>query len=122
MSHDISLNCPCCKQVLHMPESFEDGGTHVYGGDDECRLNVTYNYGSLYRDVFPEKDITNGPISWLYGKTGGDTITVLRKGVERLGTKRDDNYWNATAGNAGAALERLLSFTLQHPAGVWDGD
>jgi hypothetical protein len=122
MSHNISLACPCCERTLTMPESFEDGGTYQWGGTTECHLNVTYNYGKLYADVFPDEGLTNGRISWLYGKTGAETIEMLKNGVAILGTKRDDNYWNATAGNAGAALERLLSFAEAHPDGVWEGD
>ena len=122
MSHDIDLTCAHCGEVLHMPESFTDGGTYCIGGTDECSLNVTYNYANLYADVFPNEGLTNGRISWLYGKTGGETIDVLQAGVDLLGVVRDDDYWQATAGNAGAALLRLLSFAEAHPEGVWQGD
>jgi len=122
MSHDIDLSCPCCSRTLTMPEPFTDGGTYCLGGTDECSLNVTYNYSKLYVDVFPNEGLTNGRISWLYGKTGGETIDVLQAGVDLLGVVRDDDYWQATAGNAGAALLRLLSFAEAHPDGIWEGD
>lgn len=122
MSHDIDLTCPCCSRPMEMRKKFTDGGTYVWGGSDECSLNVTYNYAELYVDVFPDEGLTNGRISWLYGKTGAETADVLRRGVELLGTERDDDYWQATAGNAGAALGRLLSFAEAHPEGVWEGD
>ncbi|MFA5387835.1 MAG: hypothetical protein WC322_05655, partial [Candidatus Paceibacterota bacterium] len=64
-----------------MSDPFEDGGTFRVGGTDECELNVTYNYGGLYADVFPDEGLTNGRISWLYGKTGAETIDTLQRGV-----------------------------------------
>jgi hypothetical protein len=123
MSHDVSLNCKCCSRPLLMEEPFTDGGTYNVFGTDECELNITYNYGKLYKEVFPDDGtLTNGRISWLYGKTGAESIPILKQGVALLGTERDDDYWKATAGNAGAALARLLSFAEAHPLGVWDGD
>jgi len=122
MSHDIDLVDQNTGEVLHMGAAFEDGGTYCVGGSDECSLNVTYNYGGMYCNVFPDEGWTNGAISWLYGKTGAETIDVLRAGVIALGTNRDDDYWASTPGNAGAALARLLSFATAHPDGVWRGD
>ncbi len=122
MSHSIHLQDAKTHETLHMDESFEDGGTYVVGGSDECSLNVTYNYGRHYVDVFPDEGLTNGRISWLYGKTGAETTDVLRAGITLLGAQRDADYWAATPGNAGAALARLLSFAAAHPEGVWRGD
>ena len=123
MGHRISLNCKCCNRPLQLPDTFIDGGTYCISGNDECDLSVTYNYGVFYKDVFPDDGtLTNGSISWLYGKTGAESTPVLEKGIALLGTERDDDYWAATSGNAGAALERLLSFAKAHPEGTWDGD
>jgi hypothetical protein len=106
-----------------MEESFVDGGTYCVGGTRECHLSITYNYGVHYKDVFPDDGTwSNGPISWLYGKIGASTLDVLRKGVELLGVERSDAYWEATPGNAGIALARLLSFAEKHPSGEWEGD
>jgi hypothetical protein len=106
-----------------MAESFTDGGNYNVYGTTECELNVTYNYGGLYKSVFPaDGSWTNGPISWLYGKTGLETTPTLERGVVLLGVDKDEDYWKATEGNAGAALARLLSFAKAHPDGVWSGD
>ena len=123
MSYDIDLTCPCCKRPLTMPGSFVDGGTYCIGGTNDCHLNVTYNYSKFYARLFPATDeYPNGSIRWLYGRRGAETVEVLEAAVEKLGTERDDDYWEATAGNAGAALARLLSFAEQNPDGVWEGD
>lgn len=123
MSYDIELTSGAPGEVLHMPDRFTDGGTYCVGGTDECHLNVTYNYHDCFKRVFPATlERGYGHISWLYGKTGAETIDVLRSGVELLGTERGIDYWQATAGNAGAALARLLSFAEAHPEGVWEGD
>ncbi len=122
MSHDIELVDKDTGEVLTMPEVFTDGGTYCVGGTDECHLNVTYNYGRCYAEVFPDEGLSNGRISWLYGRTAVATIETLKRGVAMLGTERDADYWKATEGNAGAALARLLTFAEQHPDGVWQGD
>jgi len=108
-----------------MAEKFEDGGTRCIGGSTECHLSTTYNYAEVYRDyeVFPlSKEYDYSSIRWLYGRTAEETIPVLEEAVKKLGTRTFTDYWAPTKGNAGAALQRLLSFAYAHPDGVWDGD
>lgn len=108
--------CPASAYTL-LVEPFTDGGTYPVGGTDEASFNITYNYAPIFRRVL-------GPdgIRGLYGKTGAECEPLLSAAVEQLGTDRDPDYWTATDGNAGAALARLLSWAVQHPDGVFDGD
>lgn len=121
MSYDISL----CDPVTHKPlkadsTHFIAGGMRAMGGTKELWLNVTYNYGHFYYqpEVFGENGIRS-----IYGKTGAESIPMLEKAIAALGDDVDDNdYWNATEGNAKRALYGLLAFAKMRPDGVWDGD
>ena len=96
------------------------------GGTNECDLNITYNYSGLYHLVFPVEHVQDSDgvikvestgLKWLYGKTGETAIPILEKAVERLGVRRDDDYWEATMGNAGFSLRILLSWAREFPNG-----
>ena len=118
MSYDIRLKCKCCGQTLTLEENHGlKGGTYCLSGSDECALNITYNYAPFYVEVFGDKGIR-----WLYGKTAGSTIAMLDVAIEDLGAERAEDYWDATRGNAGAALADLLVLAKAKPGGVWDGD
>lgn len=116
MSYDVHM-CDSSGELLAV-DRFEDGGTYCVGGTSDASLNITYNYARLFRLALDREQ----GIRWLYGKTGAETIGRLRAAVEALGTRRDDDYWKPTDGNAGAALARLLSWAEQHPDGIFDGD
>lgn len=94
-------------------ERFVDGGTYPVGGETVSELNVTYNYSRQYAPLgFSLKDLD--------GQRASDTELVLAALVEKLGTADDSNdYWAATPGNAGKALNRLLLWARRHPHGVW---
>lgn len=90
-----------------------DGGTYILGGNDLAELNVTGNYGGWISSVI------EGGIKWLDGRRAGDCVDVLRTAVGMLGTQRSEDYWAATAGNAGYALSILLAWAIQHPDAVF---
>ncbi len=97
-------------------EGHQDGGTYKVGGATEAELNVTYNYGGHFREV----GIDLNPEGNLHGRQAKDTIRFLEFAVIRLGTKRTDDYWDATdPGNAGYALSILLKWARQHPEARW---
>jgi len=97
---------------------FKEGGTYVLGGSDRAELNVTYNYGHwYYKCLSPRKGLR-----WLYGKKAKDCIKRLEKAVKALGTKRNNDYWKDTKGNAGYALNILLKWAKQYPNAVFSGD
>ena len=76
--------------------------------------NITYNYYDQYKKVTGSKlpDI-------LHGKTAKETISMLEKIVNELGTEKDSDYWANTPGNAGAAVEKLLNAAKQYPGATW---
>src|ERR1700740_2175674 len=36
-------------EVLQMDGKFQEGGTYILGGTTDCHLNVTWNYGCLFK-------------------------------------------------------------------------
>ena len=105
-------------QTLYSVNRVQYGGTYVVGGTNECDLNITYNYSKLFREVFPlDNDGNTTGLAWLEYKTGKESEPILAKAVERLGVRRDDDYWEATMGNAGFSLRILLSWAREFPNG-----
>lgn len=121
MSYNISLCDPVTKEPLQLETNhFMAGGTFVAGGTSELWLNVTYNYGVFYRrpDVFGKNGIRS-----IYGKTGAESIPMFQKAIAALGNDANENdYWDATEGNAKKPLCQLLAMAQMRPDGVWDGD
>ena len=118
MSYDIELVCPVSNEVLKL-DTVHDmrGGTYILGGTKECSLNITYNYGVFYYEVFGEKGIRK-----LYGMSGAESIPVLESAIEKLGNDVSEYYWDATEGNAKKPLYQLLAFAKLRPDGIWIGD
>jgi len=105
-------------ETLYSVNHIQYGGTQVVGGTNECDLNITYNYSKLFREVFPlDNDGNTTGLVWLEYKTGKESEQILAKAVERLGVRRDDDYWEATMGNAGFSLQILLSWAREFPNG-----
>jgi hypothetical protein len=84
-----------------------EGGTYAVGGISEAELNVTYNYGKHFA------------FKTLNGKAASETVEGLTALVAKLGTDRDEDYWNPTPGNVGHAASILLAWAKQHPAAKW---
>ena len=94
------------------------GGTYAIGGTQEAWLNITWNYAPFYYEhIDPDKGIR-----FLYGKTAQEVVHLLAPIIGKLGTERSDDYWDATPGNAGAALADLAALCLKAPHGIIDGD
>ena len=89
------------------------GCVYALGGDENAWMSVTYNYAKLFLQV----DGFN--IRHLNRQRAGATIPILEKCVAQLGTDQDDNYWEATRGNAGHTASVLLAWARQHPDAVW---
>lgn len=130
MSYDIELTDPVTKEVLHVENVHQiRGGTYCMGGTTELSLNITYNYSKHFYPAFkefedqtlPEKE-REGGVRLLYGKTGAESIPILKAVIAKLGNDVDPDYWAATEGNAKQALLGLLAFARMRPDGVWAGD
>lgn len=94
----------------------EEGGTYAVGGSTDADLNITYNYSWFYYDCFDK----NAGLRWLNGKVAKDTIGRLERTVQELGTKQYTDYWAATPGNAGYALNILLNWAKEHPEATFE--
>ena len=132
MSYSIRLTDPVTGETLQLDSPHEmRGGTYQHGGTTECWINITYNYGPIYRRIFkpvcsnhPEKDsdgLLTG-IRSIYGMTGAESIPVLQRAADQLGDDTNPDYWEATDGNAKRALYQLIALARLRPDGVWDGD
>jgi len=118
MSYDIRL-VDDKGETIYLPESHAlRGGTYALGGTTEAWLNVTYNYSQFFHAAL---DAEKG-IRWLYGRRARDCVAALEKAIAVLGTTTDDDYWRATPGNAGAALNNLLTLARLCPDGIFQGD
>lgn len=137
MSYDLGLYKDKAGEEPVTVTLFEEGGTRPLGGTNEAELNITYNYAFFYYHFLDDKD----GIRWLYGKKAKDCIERLEKAVEILGTRqyvrhlrgwsfeRKDNsdyeeldYWCPTPGNAGHALNILLTWAKDNPEAYFNGD
>ncbi|KGI72019.1 hypothetical protein [Collinsella sp. 4_8_47FAA] len=117
MSYDIRLCDPVTHETLEVDSPhLMAGGTYALGGTTELWLNVTYNYARHYH-CLGERGIRE-----IYGKTGAESIPMLKAAALRLGDDVSDDYWEATEGNAKRALLQLLALARMRPDGVWDGD
>ncbi len=119
MSYDIKLCHPVSNEVIELDSPHQlRGGTCAVGGTVEAWLNVTYNYGSHYYRVFDGEE----GIRTIYSMSGAESIPVLKKAIAQSGDDISDDYWEATEGNAKAALHGLLALAKLRPDGVWRGD
>ena len=118
MSYDISLIDQVSGETIELDEPHHmRGGTYAVGGCIRASLNITYNYAEHYYRVFGE-----GGVRSIYGKTGAESVPVLKSAIAQLGDDVDDDYWEPTEGNAKRALAQLLALARMRPDGVWAGD
>ena len=120
MIYDISLKDPVTRETIEISDPhFMQGGTYALGGTTALWLNVTYNYGKIFRrpEVLGEEGIRS-----IYGLTGAESIPVLQNAIANLGDDTDPDYWEATDGNAKRPLYQLLAMAQLRPDGIWDGD
>lgn len=117
MSYDIELVDPVTKATLQLDNPHDmRGGTYAVGGTVDAHLNVTYNYAPIFHSVI------DGGIRGIYGKTGAESIPILKSAIGKLANDVDADYWKATEGNAKRALSQLFAFASLRPDGVWIGD
>lgn len=118
MSYDIYLVDPITKETLHLEQPHHmTGGTYAVGGTTRLHLNITYNYAQHFDRVFGDEGIRT-----IYGLSGAESISLLRKAIDSLGDSVDPDYWKPTEGNAKASLLQLLAMAQLRPDGVWSGD
>lgn len=124
MSYDIRIKRQDGTVVELKERHAITGGTYVLGGTTEAWLNVTYNYGRIFRRLLGEDGIRV-----IYGMNIKRARTILANAADRLGTAEPDaDYWKACDGNVRKALLSLLELTdralSDYPNSemFWDGD
>ena len=122
MSFDISLLDVVTKEVLNLPfKHMMTGGTYRAEYDEntktfapmpisEASLNVTYNYGSYYREA------VDGGIRALDGKTGLESIEMLQDMISKIEQKYHANgIWISTE-----RFKRILYIPELNKASTFD--
>lgn len=150
MSYDIYLKEKSTGETIDLPvKHVMAGGTCCAEYDEatgessvkpitEAWLNITYNYSRYYSEAaegddrfYGEDDegqYKNQGIRGIYGKTGAESIPMLKDMAERIQRKVETesilakDYWTPTAANAVNPLYQLIAFAELRPDGVWDGD
>jgi hypothetical protein len=118
MSYDIYLQDPVTRETIEMDERhYMRGGTYCVGGTKDAWVNITYNYSDQFYKTMGENGIRT-----IYGKTGSQSIPILKEAILKLGDECSQNYWESTEGNAKKTLYQLLALAQLRPDGIWDGD
>lgn len=99
-------------------ERFYEGETCPVGGCVIADIGIAYNYAEFFYDTI-DKEIG---IRWIYNRPMNECIERLETAISILGTDKDDDYWKATAGNAGHALKILLGWARNNPECHFEGD
>ena len=98
MSYDIRLVNPVSANVIQLPfKHIMTGGTYAAEYDEvtgeftplpiaEATLNITYNYSRYYKQATDgdERFGTDGGIRGIYGKTGAESIPMLKDMISRI--------------------------------------
>ena len=110
MSYDISFVKPGTDEAISFDEPHQlAGGNYALGGTTEAWLNVTYNYAKHYGDIWGMS------LHDMHGWTVEKAKPYIEQAVRELGTNRSGDYWEATPGNAGAAMADLLILMVRCP-------
>ena len=103
MSYDIYLKDPVTKETAEVPAHLMVGGTykadyHPETGtftpalNTEAHLNITYNYGCYYYEVYKDCGVRK-----IYGMMGADSIPILENIIVTLTDKyKRDGDWICT--------------------------
>ena len=117
MSYDAALCDPITHKVLELEhEHFMQGGTYCASGTKELWLNITYNYGPIYKNTAA---LGEDGIYKLNRLSGAESISILKCAVAELKDDVASDYWMPTEGNAKRALLQLLAMAYMRPDGIW---
>ena len=124
MSYDIRITRKDGSPVELRQRHVITGGTYALGGTREAWLNVTYNYGGIFRRLLGEEGIRT-----IYGMDIKCARPILVDAATRLGdVAPDTDYWKACDGNARKALLDLVELSdlaisdYPNEEMFWDGD
>ena len=124
MSYDIELKDPVMGETINFDNPHQmRGGTYQVGGSTEAWINITYNYSGYYYDAtendprffgktkndYPEEEPRNLGIRGIYGKTGAESIPMLRDMIRRITEKYSkDGEWITTDRDEHGCIEKVF--------------
>lgn len=127
MSYDIRLKDPVTGETAEVPGHLMIGGTYKADYHLEARtftpalnteatLNITYNYGRYYYEVYEDRGIRE-----IYRKTGQESIAVLEHMIQSIVEKyKKDGEWITTKrektlyfGEDGREIEDIIGAILK---------
>ena len=118
MSYDIYLKDPVTEETIEFDEyHFMTGGTYALGGTSEAWLNITYNYADYYYDATEGDERFYGQLWYdepcnlgirgIYGKTGAESIPMLKEMIRKITEKyQKDGEWITTERNETIYLDK----------------
>ena len=111
MSYSVTITKDDETEPVEIMQHYPEQGGGIPTFISTACIGITYNYSEFYEDVFGKHGlrIFDGmPVALARG--------VLNKGIAQLGRMKTGNYFDKTAGNAGAALDeiKLLIEHAQH--------
>lgn len=114
MGYDLDLCDPVTGEVLQCDTPHHmKGSTYAVGGSTHLGIAVTYNYAPHFNRTI------EGGLRSLDGKSGAESIAILKKAIAALGDDVTGRYWDSTEGNAKLALTQVLALAQMRPDGVW---
>ena len=118
MSYSIYLLDPFSKETIMFDTPYQLGGdAYKPGGRKDAWLFIRNpEYNKYFTLLFGELGIRT-----IYGKTGADSIPILKKCITTLNGPKHDICWNHTDGVLHIVLD-LLTIALLRPDGIWVGD
>ena len=84
------------------------------------QINTDYTIGAIFRNV--ELPISKEKHKEYLAVKDWDVHPDKKHLIEIGYLKDGGSYWKATPGNAGHALMRILTWIVQHPDGIFNGD
>ena len=116
MSYDVLIYDKDDNKLQIPYRDLPRGGTYLmqigidWDEEVDFQLNITYNYSAYFKRVLGGDGIRN-----FNNMSIPKVIPRLESAVWALGTTRTSDYWERTPGNAGAALNDLLTVCQRIP-------
>ena len=111
MSYSVRLVDPDTSDtcVFPFPMCWHEA-TYPVGGSTAAELSITWNYSTHFQQALH----ANG-IEFLNGMICEEAIAHIQYAVSELGATPDHDYWESSPGNAGFALQQLLTMARAFP-------
>lgn len=109
MSYDITIVDPDGEVREFNSPRFIPGGTYTVPGTRFAEVNVTYNYHPFFAGMW------EGGIRSFHGMPAHQAAQFMEEAIETFGTEQDSDYWAATPGNAGAAIQTIVDVIRSCP-------